>query len=84
MEGWCLYHFIKTFNESNFYENGGGYVHQSNDMLREFNLYLSYSKLQNSATTTYHIYTLFAVMFEGKNDKRWENVGSNRGMRNEV
>ena len=66
MEGCCLDRFIKTVNVSNFYDNVGGYVHQSHDMVREFNLNLSYSKLQNSATTTAHLYTLLYRMFEKK------------------
>ena len=41
-------------------------VHQSNDTVREFCLNLSESKLQNSATTTAHLYTLLASTFEGK------------------
>ena len=36
MEGCCLYRFIKQVNVSSFYDNGGGYVHQSNDTIREF------------------------------------------------
>ena len=68
----------KTFNVSNFYNNGGGYVHQSNDTVQEFHLHISDSKLQNAATTTSHIHTLLARMFEKKNDKSWKNVGSNR------
>ena len=54
MEGCCLDRFRKTVNVSNFYDNGGEYVHQSNDMLREFHLNLSDSKLQNAATNTAH------------------------------
>ena len=46
MEGFCLYCFIKTVNVSSLYDNGGGYVHQSNDTVRDFSLHLSYSKLQ--------------------------------------
>ena len=49
-----------------FYDNYGGYVHQSNDTVREFHLNLSDSKLQNAATTTAHLYTLLARMFEKK------------------
>ena len=49
-----------------FYDNGGGCVHQSNDTVREFHLNLSDSKLQNAATTTAHIYTLLARMFDKK------------------
>ena len=70
MEGCCLYHFIKQGNVSSFYENGGGDVYQSNDTIREFHLHLSDTKLQNSATTTAHLYTLLAKNFEGKNDER--------------
>ena len=41
MDGFCLDHFIKTVNVSNFYENGGGYFHQSNNTVQEFHLHLS-------------------------------------------
>ena len=54
---------LKTVNVRTFYDNGGGYVNKSNDMVREFNLRLSDSKLQNNATTTYRLYTLLAGMF---------------------
>ena len=84
MEGFCLDRFRKTINVKTFYENGGGYVHQFNDMVREFNLHLSDSRLQNSAMTTDHLYTLLARMFEKKRDKRWNNVGSNIWMRKAV
>ena len=85
MEGCCLDRFIKQSNESSFYDNCGGDVHQSNDKIREFHLHLSDSKLQNAATTTAHLYTLLASIFEKKtNDKRWNNVGSNRWMRKVV
>ena len=63
MDGCYLDHFRKTFNVSNFCDNGCGYVHQSNDMVQEFHIHLSYSKLQNAATTTAHLYTLLAKMF---------------------
>ena len=66
MEGCCLDRFIKEGNVSSFYDNGGGDVHQSNDTIREFHLHLSDSKLQNDATTTAHIYTVFAKVFEKK------------------
>ena len=66
MEGCCLDRFIKQGNVSSFYDNGGGYVHQSNDTIREFHLHLSDSKLQNAATTTAHLYTLLAKVFEKK------------------
>ena len=36
MEGCCLDRFIKTVNVSSFYDNGGEYVHQPNDTVREF------------------------------------------------
>ena len=49
-----------------FYEDGGGGVHQYNDTVLEFYLHLSYSKLQNSATATAHLYTLLDRMFEKK------------------
>ena len=42
MEGWCLDRFRKIVNVGNFYDNGGGYVHQYNDKVREFHLHLSY------------------------------------------
>ena len=64
MEGCCLDRFIKQVNVSSFYENGGGDVHQYNDTVQEFHLHLSYSKLQNAATTTDHLYTLLDRMFE--------------------
>ena len=64
MEGCCLDRFRKTVNIRKFYDNGGGYVNQSNDTVWEFNLYLSDSKLQNAATTTDHLYTLLARMFD--------------------
>ena len=63
-EGCCLDSFRKTVNIRNFYDNGGGYVNQSNDTVWEFHLYLSDSKLQNAATTKEHLYTLLARMFE--------------------
>ena len=53
-----------------FYDNGGGYVQQSNDMVREFHLYLSDSKLKNDATTTAHLYILLARVFEKKQTTR--------------
>ena len=64
MECCCLDRFIKTVNVINFYDNGGGYVHQYNDKVRYLYLYLSYSKLQNFAITTAHLYTILAIMFE--------------------
>ena len=66
MEGCCLDRFIKQGNVSSFYENGGGDIHQSNDTIQEFHLHLSNSKLQNSATTIAHLYTLLANVFEKK------------------
>ena len=84
MEGCCIERFRKTVNASNFYDNGGGYVHQYNDTVREFYLHLSDSKLQNAATTTAHIYTLLARILIKTNDKRWNNVKSNRCMRKSV
>ena len=78
MEGCCLDSFRKTVNVRNFYDNGGGYVHQSNDMVREFHLNLSDSKLQNSATTTANLYQLLARMFEKKQmirgGKMWDKT----------
>ena len=70
MEGYCLDRFIKTVNVRIFYDNGGGYVHQPNDTVRDFHLHLSDSKLQNAAMTTAHIYKLLARMFEKKIDNR--------------
>ena len=64
MEGCCLDRFIKQGNISIFYDNGDGDVHQSNETIREFHLHLSDSKLQNAATTTDHLYTLSANVFE--------------------
>ena len=52
MEGCCLDRLIKQGRVISFYDKGGGYVHQSNDTIREFHLHLSNSKLQNAATTT--------------------------------
>ena len=66
MDSCCLYRFIKTVNIRNFYDNCGGYVHQSNDMVREFHLHLSNSKLKNAATTTAHLYILLARTFDKK------------------
>ena len=82
MEGFFLDSFRKTANVRNFYDNGGDYFHQSNDMAKEFHLHLSDLKLQNYSTTTAHFYTLLASMFDEKtDDKRWNNLGSNRWMR---
>ena len=66
MEGCCLDRSRKTVNISNFYDNGGGYFHQSNDTVQDFHLHLSNSKLQNAATNIYHLYTLLARMIEKK------------------
>ena len=66
MEGCCLYRFIKQGNVSSFYDNGGGDVHESNDTIREFHLHFSDSNLQNAATTTAHLHTLLAKVFEKK------------------
>ena len=66
MEGCCLDRFIKQGNVSSFYDNVGGDFHQSNDTIREFQLLFSDSKLQNAATTTAHLYTLLANVFEKK------------------
>ena len=68
----------------NFYDNGDGYVHQSNEMVSGFLLYLFDSNLQNAATTADHLYTLLARMSEKKNDTRWNNVRSNKWMRKAV
>ena len=79
MEGCCVYSFRKTVNVSNFYDNGGGYFHQSNDTLREFHLHLSDSKLKNAATTTARLYKLLARMVEKKKMIRgwtmWDQTG---------
>ena len=72
---WCLDRFIKTVNVSSFYDNVGRYIHQSNDMVREFHLHLSDSKLQNASTTTAHIYTLLARMFEEKQNSCFDVKG---------
>ena len=56
----------KTVNVRNFYDNGGGYVQQSNDTVRQFHLNVSDLKLQNADTTTAHLYTLLARIFEKK------------------
>ena len=64
MEGCCLDRFMKKGNVRSFYDNGGGDVHQSNDMIREFHLHLSDSKLKNAANITAHLYTLLAKVFE--------------------
>ena len=64
MECCCLDRFIRTIDVSNCYDNGGGDIHQHNDTLQEFNLNLSDSKMQNAATTTAHLYTFLARMFE--------------------
>ena len=66
MEGCYLDHFRKTVNVRNVYENGGGYVNQSIDTVREFHLNLSDSNLQNAATTTAHLYKLLARIFGEK------------------
>ena len=66
MEGCYLDRFIKQVNVSSFYENGGGDVHQSNDKIQKFYLYLSDSKLQNAATTTAHLHTLLAKKLRKK------------------
>ena len=60
MEGCCLDCFLKQSNESSFYDNCGGDVHQSVETVREFYLHLSDSKLQNTATTTAHLHILLA------------------------
>ena len=64
MEGLCLDRFIKQGNVSSFYDNGGGDVHQSNDIIRKFHLHLYGTKLQNAATTTDCLYTLLANVFD--------------------
>ena len=77
MEGCCLDRFIKQVNISSFYDNGGWDVHQSNDTVREFYLHLSDSKMQNAATTTAHLHTLLAKVFEKKKirgRKMWDQT----------
>ena len=74
MEGCCLDCFIKQVNVSSFYDNGGGYVHQSNDTVWDFYLHLSDSKLKNAATTTAHLYTLLEKVFEKKQMIRGETM----------
>ena len=64
VEAFCLYHFLKISNVRRYYDNGGGYVHQTNDTVREFHLHLYDSKLQNDATTTANLYTLLDMIFE--------------------
>ena len=64
MEGCCLDRFIKQGNVRIFYDNGGGDFHQCNDTIQEFHLHFSDSKLQNAATTTAHLHTLLAKVFE--------------------
>ena len=81
MEGCFLDCFRKTVNVRNVYDNGGGYFHQSNDMVRDFYLYLSDSKTKHGATTTAHLYILLDRILENKNEKRWDNAGSNICMR---
>ena len=66
MEGYCLDCFRKTVNVRNVYDNCGGDVNQYNDTVQEFHLHLSDLNLQNAATTTAHIYTLLASLFEKK------------------
>ena len=60
MEGCCLDRFIKQGNVSSFDDNGGGYVHQSNETVWKFFLHLYDSKLQNAATSTAHLHKLLA------------------------
>ena len=64
MEGCCLDSFRKSVNVSNCYDNGGEYIHQSNDTVREFHLHLSDSNMQNDDTATTHIYTLLTMILE--------------------
>ena len=64
MEGCYLDCIRKTVNVSYFNDNGGEYIHQSNETVQYFHLHLSDSKLENSGMTTANIYTLFARMFE--------------------
>ena len=66
MECCCLDLFRKTVNVSCFYDNGDEYVHQSHDMVWEFHLHLSDSKLQNAPITIAHLYILLDRIFEEK------------------
>ena len=66
MEGCSLDRFRKTVNIRNVYDNGGGYVHEYNETVREYHLHLSDLNLQNAATTTAHLYTSLTRMFEKK------------------
>ena len=69
----------KTRQCKQFYDNGGGDVHQYNDTVREFYLHLSDSKLQNAATTTAHLHTLLEKTFKKKQMIRggtmWDQTG---------
>ena len=66
MEGCCLDCFRKKVSVRNFYDNGGGYVQQSNVRVQEFHLHLSDSMLKKYTTATAHLYTLLARMFDKK------------------
>ena len=60
-----MFRYPKKISQSKlFYDNGAGYVQQYNDTVQEFYSNLSYSNMQNTATTTAHLYTLLARMFE--------------------
>ena len=66
-----MFRYPKKRSQSKlFYDNGAGCVQQSNDTVQEFYSNLSYSNMQDAATTTAHLYTLLARMFEKKNCKR--------------
>ena len=64
MEGSCLDRLRKIVKVRNFNDNGGGFVHQSNDTVRELHLHLFDSNMKNAATTTAYLYTLLASIFE--------------------
>ena len=66
MEGCCLDCFRKIVNVRNVYDNGCGYVNQSNDMVREVHSHLPDSNMLNAATDTAHLYTLLARIFTKK------------------
>ena len=84
MEGCFLDCFRETVNVRNFYDNGGGYFHQYNDTVQEFYLHLSDSKLKMSLRLQLISIHCWLVFLRKKNDKRCNNVGSNRWMRKSV
>ena len=65
--GRLLFISIQKYSQCKyFYDNGGEYGHQYNDTVQEFHLHLSGSEMKNTTTTTAHIHTLLASMFERK------------------